>query len=285
MKSNDYCNGALVIFLVACLVQAPVAVAFIMGSDDRSELTAAESRTPAIRQVGRIDIPDGGFVSGLVTGSNCDVVITAGHAAYYVEDSINGDRSRGAARGNGIFRFYPEPGTDEFIVMELVSSGFQNTGQAGLDIHDWSIFRLQRPAYRDCAKIEYKSGGSGCAGGLLMPAIHFDRRNTRLVDRTCEIKDVMEGRIVVHDCDSKDGSSGAPLLCNTDTGIFVLGINISGVSQRELVDPGEYGQDSKQFDYRNHKNFALNIEGEFLDALEKELRLSLKRKATVLEGN
>ena len=242
-------------------------MAFIMGPDDRDELNGAELLQPEIRQVGVITIADGGFVSGFVTGANCDVLVSAGHAAFYAEDAPNGEHRAGSPRADGLSRFSPVPGQDELISMTLAGSGFETPANVGQDVHDWAIFRLARPAYQDCRQLNIAGNAMECPGKLLLPAFHYDRRDTRLIDRTCSIRDTLGDRIIVHDCDTKDGSSGAPLLCDDKGVVEVIGINISGVSERELVEPGEYGQDSREYDYRNHKNFALNLGGEFLDAL------------------
>ena len=83
---------------------------------------------------------------------------------------------------------------------------------------------------------------------------------------------------MVHDCDTKDGSSGAPLYCENRAGIVLYAINISGMTLKEYVEPGVYGKGSRNFDFRNHKNFAVTIHGGFLRALESELAASRERK-------
>ena len=119
----------------------------------------------------------------------------------------------------------------------------------------------------------------------MMPAFHFDRRNIRLIDRSCKIKDSIGNALIVHDCDTKDGSSGAPLLCENRNGIELLAINISGLTLKEYVEPGIYGKSSKDFDFRNHKNFAVTVHGGFLRALAAELQASKQRKMRRLDNN
>lgn len=253
--------------------------AYVMGADDRSEFSEKESKIPELTQTGMIQISDGGFVTGVLTGENCDVVLSAGHAAiYWKSDNVN-NRRKGQLRGEGGFRFYPEPEIQEnFINMVLVKSGYQNYGNLGRDKHDWSVFRLSKPAAKNCKNIKFIKNGVHCNGRVLMPAIHFDRRDTRLIDRSCSVKDSLGSDIIVHNCDTKVGSSGAPLYCSDKNGISLLGINISGLARKDLVDPGEFGQDSQNFNYKNHKNFAVTIHGDFLNTLEAELEASAKRK-------
>ncbi len=110
-----------------------------------------------------------------------------------------------------------------------------------------------------------------------MPAFHFDKRDKKLIDRTCSIKDSINNGILVHDCDTKDGSSGAPVFCKTNHHMTLIGINISGLTQKTYEDPGVYGQDGLKYHSRRHKNFAVSIHGEFYKALQTELEASATR--------
>ena len=253
-----------------------VAYGYVMGQDDRHAVNGEEAGWAEVRQTGMVEILDGGYVTGILTGDNCDVVISAGHAAFYWRDNPAKNQRKGALRGDGkfIFRFAPDgPGYE----MVLVKSGYQNPVNLSEDRHDWSVFRLSEPALPDCKQIVFVRNSGECSGQVLMPAFHFDRRDALLIDRSCAIKDTMNNAILVHDCDGKDGSSGAPLYCRDPSAIKLLGINISGMTLKELVDPGVYGKESRQFNYKNHKNFAVAIHGEFLQALEVELQASSQR--------
>ena len=88
----------------------PAAYAYVMGQDDRQEINQAESQQPEIMQTGIIQIGDGSFVTGVLTGDNCDVVISAGHAAIYWQSNAMKGWHRGELRGGGKFQFYPDPG-------------------------------------------------------------------------------------------------------------------------------------------------------------------------------
>lgn len=266
--------GAILMFL---LIGCPSVHAFIMGKDNRRELTRAESAIPEIMQTGKITIGDGGFVTGVLTGANCDVVISAGHAAIYWRTNAAKGWYKGKLRGGGRFLFYLNPGGHPYK-MVLVKSGLQHTTDLANDRKDWAIFRLRKPVRRGCKNIRFVRNGIKCNGHIMMPAFHYDRRNTRLIDRTCSIKDSIGSDIIVHDCDTKDGSSGAPILCNGPAGIYLLGINISGLSQRDQVEPGVFGQAGEKYNFKYHKNFAVTIHGEFYQALQAELRASRERK-------
>jgi len=253
--------------------------AYVMGRDDRHAVSEEEARLPEIAQTGVIEIQDGGYVTGILTGDNCDVVLSAGHAAFYWRDNPAKGQSKGTLRVGGKFLFGLDPAQrGQGYAITLVKSGLENPANLADDRHDWSIFRLSQPALPGCKQIVFSRNGGNCNGQILMPAYHFDRRDTLLIDRSCAIKDAINHELLVHDCDSKDGSSGAPLYCRDQAAIKLLGINISGVSRKELVDPGVYGKESRQFNYKNHKNFAVTIHGEFLQALEAELQASTRRK-------
>ena len=264
----------------------PVVYAYVMGRDDRQELNQAESKLPEVMQTGIIQIGDGSFVTGILTGDNCDVVISAGHAAIYWQSNVMRGWHRGEIRGGGQFQFYPDPGRDRQgpVAMVLVKSGLQILANIKEDSSDWAVFRLLQPVNSPCKNIRYIANGTSCNGHVMMPAFHFDRRNTRLIDRTCRIKDSIGNALIVHDCDTKDGSSGAPLLCENQTGVELLGINISGLTMKEYVEPGTYGRASKEFDFKNHKNFAVTVHGGFLRALKAELEASKERKTRRLDN-
>lgn len=281
---RSYIVGLMILFPV---VAGSGAYAYVMGQDDRQVLNEAESEQPEIMQTGIIQIGDGSFVTGVLTGDNCDVVISAGHAAIYWRSNTAKGWRRGELRGGGQYRFYPDPGgkRKSGIAMALVRSGLQVPADIDKDSSDWAVFRLLKPALPGCRNIRYAVNGIKCDGHTMMPAFHFDRRDTRLIDRSCKIKDTIGSEIIIHDCDTKDGSSGAPLLCGNRKGIVMLAINISGMTLKEFVEPGVYGKDSLKFNFRNHKNFAVTIHGEFLTVLESELEASRERKIKRLNND
>ena len=212
--------------------------AYIMGKDNRQEINREESEQPEIMQTGIIQTGDGSFVTGILTGDNCDVVISAGHAAIYWRSNTARGWVKGELRGGGQFQYYPDPGSDRKhgIAMVLVRSGLQVAADIDKDSSDWAVFRLSKPALPACRNITFVANGIKCNGHIMMPAFHFDRRDTRLIDRSCKIKDSIGNDIVVHNCDTKDGSSGGPLLCSTRSGIVLLAINISGMTLKEFVE-------------------------------------------------
>ena len=135
-------NKRLLTLLVLC-VSLPVSFAYVMGPDDRVEVPEQQSPLAAVRQTGMIRIQGEEFVSGLLTGKNCDVVISAGHAAIYWQSIARKGWRKGELRGQGKFRFNlnPKSGADWYS-MTLVNSGYEQAVNVGKDEHDWSIFRF-----------------------------------------------------------------------------------------------------------------------------------------------
>lgn len=274
-------------FLSICLLLAfytPGLSAFIMGEDNRLQLSSADSEHEEIRQTGKIAIQGEEFVSGVVTGDNCDVVISAGHAAIYWQTLGYKGWKKGELRGRGMFQFNTlVSGNTKWQEMSLVSSGYENRQNLGEDAHDWSIFRLPEPALAMCKNIVLTPPSSVCPKGLLMPGFHFDKPAVKLLDKSCVLKKQLDNGVIVHDCDSKDGSSGAPLFCMGRNGMSLKGVNISGITLKDNYDAGVYGKAGLEYDSKRHKNFAVSISAEFKKALEKELKLSRQRRLDTLQ--
>ena len=254
------------------------ASAYMMGQDNRMPASEMEVTMAAIQQTGQVHIQDEAFVSGIVLGANCDVVLTAGHAAVYWQEDWRQQWHAGDLRAQGKLTFSLAPEDAEGgIPMQLVATGYADTSRLTQEQNDWAIFRLARPALTSCATIPIMSDDMSCPNTFIMPAFHFDRPEIRLLDHTCGEKGRIGRSIIVHDCDTKDGSSGAPLLCNMTGGPALTGINISGLTRKEYEDPGVYGQEGNEFHPRWHKNLGVAIHDELYRVLQEELSRSRER--------
>ena len=250
---------------------------YVMGPDDRA--LESENSPAAVRQSGMIRIQGEAFVSGLLTGANCDVVVSAGHAAYYWEDVPHKSWRKGHLRGLGQFYFSTEPSEPvSWQQLQLVASGYDELEQVGQDEYDWSVFRIDTPLVQQCEIVEAWPSERACKSELIMPGFHFDKPRDRLLAGNCKLRQSLDNGLLIHDCDTKDGSSGAPLLCPTGDTLRLLGVNISGLTKRDYYDAGVYGKSGEPFDARRHKNFAIAIDGAFKRALVKELQASKARK-------
>ena len=271
-------RAGLRLVIIFLIIRHASCFGYVMGDDDRMPVNQYESAIPEIMQTGMIKIQDGTYLTGLLTGANCDVVISAGHAAVYWKSNAGKGQRKGQLRDNGQFQFYPEPAISmNHISMELVETGYHKAEDIESDQYDWSVFRLQTPVSGECKNVEYMEYAKTCQGQTLMPGFHFDRPDTRMIDRTCQIKDTVDKKLLLHNCDTKDGSSGAPLLCLDQSGISIHGINISGLTKKGYFDPGVYGMRGRMFNYKNHKNYAIAIHGRFLEVLKDELQRSKQR--------
>ena len=249
-----------------------------MGPDDRQIVSVNQKTPAAIRQTGQIRIFGEAFVTGIVTGANCDVVLSAGHAAFYWQTVERKGWLRGNIRGQGQFSFSLDPlNKHTFIKMDLVRSGYENENNLDYDKHDWSVFRLERPVLNKCEEFHIITTKENCPGTVMMPAFHFDKPDNLLIDRTCRVKGSTRRGNIVHNCDTKEGSSGAPLFCHKDGKLELYAINISGSTEKEYQDPGVYGLEGNTFHIKKHKNHAVSIQAEFYQAVVKELGKSKKR--------
>ncbi len=256
----------------------PVCLAYVMGPDNRVPVNDANHNDAAIRQTGMLRIQAEEFVSGLLSGANCDVVISAGHAAIYWQDLARKGWRKGEVRGGGRFQFSLSPEqTANWHNLQLVASGYEKEDNVGKDEHDWSVFRSNEPIMSNCETVSIVRYQNRCKSGLSMPGFHFDRPQTKLLDNSCEVKRTSETGIITHNCDSKDGSSGAPLFCRVDNRLSLFAINISGLTHRSYYDSGVYGKSGRHYNDKQHKNFALAVSGEFYQALMKELSASENR--------
>ena len=254
----------------------PIA-AFVMGEDDRRPASTDESLISGVAQTGMIKIPGEEFVTGLLVGANCDIVISAGHAAFHWRTVEHRNWHKGQRRGNGKLTFSLNPTATTWTPMILVASGYDNPANIVKEHHDWAVFKLTERAATDCAEIYYENYKVACRGAIIMPGFHFDRRDVRLVDASCSIRYARDNRLIIHDCDTKDGSSGAPLLCRENEKTYLVGINVSGLTERSYIDPGVYGQSGKKFRHRRHENFAVAVHGFLHKTLSEEFTASSRR--------
>ena len=269
----------IAVLFMGTLVAGP-APAYIMGRDDRAAVDAQDLALPAVRQTGIVHIEAEDFVTGLLTGANCDVVISAGHAAYYDSNNEWKGWKKGERRAHGMLGFALDPDAPS-IPMQLMESGYDTPSAVGRDDTDWAVFRLSRPALPACTEIPVGLSTLQCERRAYLPAYHFDRRDTRLIDRACSAEASTQPGVIVHDCDTKEGSSGAPLMCRVEGGPVLIGINVSGLARERYYDPGVYGQTGEEFDMTWHKNYAVAVHGDFYRALQSELRASRERAASV----
>jgi Putative peptidoglycan binding domain len=120
---------------------------------------------------------------------------------------------------------------------------------------DWAMVRLDQPVC-DRGTLPVKALtpdrllGEAAAGRIYQVAFHQDFRDWRLgLDRSCEIRPEFDGldsnlirkefsaprNLILHRCDTGEGSSGSPLLLDAAGGPFVVGINVGTYLQSKLL--------------------------------------------------
>ena len=269
----------------------PFSLSTVIGEDGRVKLTDEERRIPGFRQTGIIKIGDEGFGTGIVTGANCDVVITAAHLTRYnYETAARYNGALGDLRESWRLNFVPDPmKSNKGYQAELVGSGFDNinnipTYQSNRaeHQHDWSILRISRSAMVNCVPIKFMRDKANCDGPVRIPAVHtdahFDTYINDINDDPCYIRNARRNDLIRHDCDTKEGASGAPLFCETAGELYLIGINSGfAVPNANYKEPMR-GQSGAPYNHTNHVNFAVPLYGEFLKIFEAELKRSEQRR-------
>ena len=263
----------------------------IIGADGRIKLTTEEKEIPEFRQTGIVNIGGEGFGSGIVTGANCDVVLTAAHLIRYnQEDARYFNRRIGELRESWRLNFVPDP--SRAIIgyqASLVISGFDDIENIRLlgsneiaHQHDWSVLQLSRPAMRQCVQIKYIRDKTTCAGPIRIPAVHIDAYDDVFINDIhadpCFIHPTKQKNLILHDCDTKDGASGAPLFCEVDSDLYFIGINAGFAVPDSNYEEPDKGMPGVPFNSQNHVNFAVPLHKDFANALEDALKQSEQRR-------
>ena len=271
--------------------EARVFKTLVMGDDDRESLTEDEKKVPEFRQVGLVSGKMVSLATSLVTGKNCDVVITNGHVVVGVDGEIRSKESE------GFFKFHTDfkaGRANEFTKMYIVDTGYLPLGYKGeKNRDDWAILRLEEPVFENCQHIPftaYEDIGSECSkeGELVTVGTHKGDYEEKKINRSCkmfkpdpnESTDDIEKYSIKHDCDTGMFSSGSPIYCKTPGGdLRLIGVNNAGVTSK-LTDKEidslyeRFGQPGPEADPESHYNLAVSFWGKFGSALAQELRKS-----------
>jgi hypothetical protein len=267
---------------------------FVMGKDDRSNLTYEENQVPEFQQVGLISGKMVSLGTSFVTGKNCDVVITAGHVVVNSHGEIK------SKEDGKFFKFHEDFNAgkaDRYTKMSIVDTGFLPLGYKGFqDEDDWAILRPDEPAFENCQPIpftDFEDIGSECGkeGALVTVGTHKgDFKNKKIV-RNCSMlrsqlidgSDVEYNKVIKNDCDIGTYGSGSPLYCKgADGNLTLIGVQVGGesrlVTDDEIDSQHErFGQPGLNGHPLKHFNTAVSIWGKFGRALKEEMRKSEMR--------
>jgi len=262
----------------------------IIGEDGRVRLSKEQKSIPEYRQTGLLGIGGEGYGTGLLTGENCDVVLTAAHLVRYnVEDAEKYKNTVGNLRENWRLYFVPDPlKSNAGYHVTLVKSGFDNINNISSRLskraeysHDWSILRLSTPGTTTCKQIRYIKNKTTCDGPIHIPAIHIDAYEdiyiNDLTNDPCYTYPTDRRDIIQHNCDTKEGASGAPLFCMIEDEFYLIGINSGSTVPNKNYKEPDRGKSGAPFNKGNHANYAIPLHEEFIKAFEAELYRSKQR--------
>jgi hypothetical protein len=278
-------------FLSLCIFLAlglfcTLSQALVFNSDNRELLT--ENEQIKYYQTGGIDTVNNSG-SALVVGENCDVAITAAHLLH---DSATGTRKYKR------IRFLPKlPSIAHYYDGDLVETGFDGIPKSSFPYkgsgRDWAIIRLRKSAFNRCHGIKVKPHGikvkpdkTSCNAMINLVGRHSDDIEHKRISKSCwlaEDENPLEyingaSTVVKHNCDTKGGASGAPLLCEEGSNIHVIGIHYGNNYTRH--SGSAKGQVARNQSHHSaaYYNIALLIDGDFGKALQMELNLSKQRR-------
>ncbi len=255
----------------------------IMGSDDRRCVTQAEEKV--FENIGLLDLADfsGSVNTAMVTGKNCDYVLTAAHVLY--------DRQlRRRLYKNYIYtKAYND--REKRMPISLVTDGWQEGARYGNTDYDYSLFKSPTRLVEQCNQFEFRASEKKCRESekTTVVAFHSDTLACKSIDKTsCTTSDwawdnggkKLSPNAFSFSCDTKGSSSGAPVICLNELGntYAVIGLNtgyFSGYSRNVVqpkragaVGPAEFWPADPNRDRRAYYNLGPTIWGELKELLE-----------------
>lgn len=253
--------------------------ALVFNSDNRELLT--ENEQIKYYQTGGLDTASNSG-SALVIGENCDVAITTAHLLY--------NSGTGAIKYKHI-RFLPNlPSIAHYYEGDVVETGFDDIPESRFPYkgsgRDWAIIRLRKPAFNRCYRIKVKPYKTSCNARISLVGRHRDDMWHKRISTNCRLAEddnsfeYINGAstVVKHNCDTKGGASGAPLLCEEGSNIYVIGMHYGNNVLKHSGAAKGFVARGQSYRSVAYFNIALLINGDFGKALRKELALSKQRK-------
>jgi protease YdgD len=209
------------------------------GQTDNWRIIGAEAagRKPWTA-VGNFLIPGiGGYCSAVLVAPR--IVLTANHCLYaldYNKRDAAGNPGRqlmDATRFVFVAGVHDSAYADRVPVEEVITGGWAPGAED--PSRDWAIAILERPASSDIVPIAFKSYDPKAAMAAwnrkLMvaayPGASFTFNSVLRFSLNCSILQADTPALVVHDCASENGSSGAPILVEEQGELRIIGIHSS----------------------------------------------------------
>ncbi len=234
--------------LIAPDVSGPPALPVdVIGPDDR---VPADSGDTALMSALGILYPEGEVGSTAFLIGACDVLATARHTVAHPDGTPYADR----------MEFIPAAGGASIQVI----AGSVATGASHDDADDWAVMRLAAPVPGCVPFVPWPIADAalpGIADRLVLAGYHADLDRQPYVQAGCTIpppclEDTYTAGVIIHDCDSDVGASGAPLHVAIGTRRFVVAVHA-----RHSLPGGSNVCD--------RSNLAVRLNATFLAALEE----------------
>jgi V8-like Glu-specific endopeptidase len=242
------------------LVSAPAAARYLFGADHRRRLTTEEEHR--FRPVGWVSAGASGG-TGFLVGSG-RVLVTAAHVLFRDGQPL-------APR----FWFYPDGLEGPRVEVDSFVAGTADPARDSPE-RDWAVVRLKQDLGAELGWLGWASPSGRTAErqgrAFLLIGYNADRELGRSKFATpCSLhprreEDALPGAVHIwlHDCDTRAGASGAPIVIEEQGEPLVVGLHVNHVYR-----PGT--RDGDPFDPRFNTGIAVRFEGDFEAELKRAL--------------
>lgn len=257
-------RGALLLLLAPLLLATaapPPAAKYLFGPDRRRPLSDPEQQ--AFRPIGWVSGGEEGGTAALV--GRGDVLLTAAHT-FFRDGMPLAER----------FWFYPDGLDGPRVEILEIQAGTNNPSHDRVE-NDWAVARLAANLGSRNGALSYARLSNSLAvtnrGRFLLVGFNTDTDVGHTKFATpCSLRprrddDLLRGEtnIWLHDCDTRAGASGAPIVLLAEDGQFyVVGLHVEHVFRNGT-------KEGDPFDPQTNAGVAVRVDGGMRAALQKAL--------------